>query len=121
MPRPTIKRVTVTIDAAGKSVGRLATEIVRILQGKHKATWAPNVDAGDIVQVANADKMKFTGAKLSQKEYFHYSGYPGGMRARKAGDVMAKNPMKVLRYAVDRMLPKNTFRARRIKRLTVAK
>jgi large subunit ribosomal protein L13 len=121
MPHAPIHRKIVEIDADGKVVGRLASEIARILMGKHKATYSPNVDAGDIVRVKNAAKIRFTGNKLEQKHYFNYSGYPGGMKARRAKDVMEKNPTRILRSAVDRMLPKNTLRARRIKRLTVVK
>ena len=121
MPHAPINRKTVEIDASGKPVGRLATEIARLLMGKHKATYAPNVDAGDIVRVKNASKVVMTGNKLAVKKYFHYSGYPGGMKARKASDLMVKDPGRILRSAVDKMLPKNTFRTRRLKRLTVAK
>ena len=121
MPHAPINRKIVEIDAEGKVVGRLASEIARILIGKHKATYTPNVDGGDIVRVKNASKIRFTGNKLDQKHYFNYSGYPGGMKARRARDVMEKNPTRILKSAVDRMLPKNTLRARRIKRLTVVK
>lgn len=121
MPHAPILRKTHEIDAAGKSLGRLASEIARLLQGKHKASWLPNVDAGDIVRVKNAGQVKLTGAKLNQKRYFHYSGYPGGMKVRRLADVLEKDPGRVLKMAVDRMLPKNTFRARRLKRLTIVK
>lgn len=121
MPHAPINRKLVELDAAGKPVGRLATQIARILIGKHKATYTPNVDGGDLVRVTNAAQIVFTGNKLDQKHYFHYSGYPGGMKARKAADVMAKDPGRILRSAVDRMLPKNTLRSRRLKRLTVVK
>jgi len=121
MPHAPINRKIVEIDAEGKVVGRLASEIARLLMGKHKATYTPNVDGGDLVRVKNASKISFTGNKLDQKHYFNYSGYPGGMKARKARDVMEKNPTRILKSAVDRMLPKNTLRARRMKRLTVVK
>jgi large subunit ribosomal protein L13 len=121
MPHAPIQRKTHEIDAAGKPVGRLATHVARILIGKHKATYAPNVDAGDSVRVVNAAKLLLTGAKLDQKRYYHYSGYPGGLKTRKASDLMVKDPGRVLKAAVDRMLPKNTHRARRIKRLTIVK
>ena len=117
----TIVRKTIEIDATGKVVGRLASEIARLLMGKHKATYMPNLDSGDSVRVKHADKLKFTGAKMEQKEYYHYSQYPGGMKTRKVADMMAKNPGWVLKMAVDRMLPKNTFRARRLKRLSIVK
>lgn len=121
MPRPIINRKTVTMDATGVSMGRLATQIARILIGKHKATYVPNADVGDAVVVKNPGAMKLTGTKATTKEYFHYSGYPGGMRTRTSKEKMATNPGWMIKMAVDRMLPKNTFRARRIKRLTFAK
>jgi len=121
MPHAPINRKVVEIDASGKAVGRLASEIARLLMGKHKATYAPNVDGGDLVRVKNAAKIVFTGNKLDQKRYYNYSGYPGGMKVRKAADVMAKDPSRILKSAVDRMLPKNTLRSRRLKRLTVVK
>lgn len=121
MSNTPILRKVHEIDAAGKVVGRLATEIARILIGKHRASYTPNIDAGDIVRVKNAHKLVLTGAKLESKKYFHYSGYPGGMKERKASDLMVKDPGRVLRSAVDRMLPKNTLRPRRLKRLTIIK
>ncbi len=121
MPSTTITPKTVELDAAGQSVGRLATQIARILIGKHKATYTPNVDAAYTVRVKNASKLVLTGNKTESKLYYHYSQYPGGMKTRAAKDLMVKDPGKVLRYAVDRMLPKNTLRARRIKRLTITK
>ena len=121
MPHAPINRKTVELDAAGKPVGRLAGQIARLLMGKHKATYTPNVDGGDLVRVTNASKLVFTGNKLEQKRYFRFSGYPGGMKATAAKDVMAKDPGRILKAAVDRMLPKNTFRSRRLKRLTVVK
>lgn len=121
MPHAPILRKTHEIDASGKVLGRLATEIARLLQGKHKTTYIPNVDAGDSVRVKNAGQVKLTGAKMDQKRYFHYSGYPGGMKERKVTEVLAKDPGRVLKMAVDRMLPKNTFRSRRLKRLTIVK
>lgn len=116
-----INRKTIEIDATGKVLGRLAGEIARLLMGKHKATYLPNVDAGDAIRVTHADKIKLTGAKLDQKEYHHYSGYPGGLKTRTAAELIVKNPGFILRAAVDRMLPKNTFRARRMKRLVIVK
>lgn len=121
MPHAPINRKVVEIDAAGKPVGRLATEIARVLIGKHKATYAPNVDGGDLVRVKNASKLVMTGNKIEQKNYYSFSGYPGGLKTRKAKDIMAKDPGSILKSAVDRMLPKNTLRTRRLKRLTVVK
>ena len=121
MPQTIINRKTIEIDASGKVLGRLATEIARLLQGKHKVDYLPNVDAGDIVRVSNAGKIKLTGNKINQKVYHHYSGYPGGMKDRKISEVLAKDAGRVLKMAVDRMLPKNTLRARRLKRLVIVK
>ena len=121
MPRPIINRKVITLDAAGIPLGRLSTQIARILIGKHKATYTPHIDAGDFVKISNAAKIKLTGNKAEAKEYYHYSGYPGGMKTRTAKDKMASNPAWMIKMAVDRMLPKNTLRARRLKRLSFAK
>jgi large subunit ribosomal protein L13 len=114
-----IKRKIVTFDATDQSIGRLATAISRILQGKHKATYEAHIDSGDSVEVINAAKVKITGKKLDQKEYFHHSGYPGGLRRTQLKEVMGKNPALALRSAVKRMLPKNRQQVERMKRLTV--
>jgi large subunit ribosomal protein L13 len=107
------------IDATDKSVGRLATEIARILQGKNRPTYVPNKDEGDFVEVRNAAKVKITGKKLAQKVYYHYSGYPGGMKTTQLQTVMARNPGEALKRAVKNMLPKNRLQKDRLKRLTV--
>lgn len=119
MPKPKIERETVTLDATDRPLGRLATEVAKLLMGKHKATYAPNVDAGAIVEIENMGKVKLTGNKLDQKRYYSHSGYPGGLKTRKLSDIMKKDPGDALRRAVDRMLPKNTFRSRRLKRLRI--
>ncbi len=121
MTKYPITRNTHKIDASGEVVGRLATKIVKLLMGKHKASYLPNIDNGDFVRVENAGKVRFTGAKVEQKRYFRYSGYPGGMKERKVSDLMAVDPGRVLKAAVDRMLPKNTLRSRRLKRLVIVK
>ena len=115
------KSKTVTLDAAGQSVGRLATEVALLLQGKREPGYEPRIDSGVAVDVKNISKLKFTGKKLDQKIYYHYSGYPGGMRERQLKDVLAKSPADVLRRTVWNMLPKNRQRKDRMKRLTVAK
>lgn len=112
-------RTTHTIDATGKVLGRLATEIVTLLRGKHKATFTPNIDDGDIVKVQNINGMKVTGQKMDQKEYHHFTGYPGGYKSLQLGKLMKTDPADVLRRAVDGMLPKNRLRATFIKRLTI--
>lgn len=114
-----IERQTIQIDATGKAVGRLATEIVIILRGKHKPTFQPHIDGGDFVEVINADKLKFTGKKLDQKEYIWHSNYPGGLKRRKVKEVFEKDPGEVVRRTVMGMLPKNKLRAPMIKRLKV--
>ncbi|TAL50147.1 50S ribosomal protein L13 [Patescibacteria group bacterium] len=108
-----------TIDAAGKAPGRLATEVTRILIGKHKASWTPHIDDGDHVQVVNASKMVLTGKKLNQKVYHHHTTYAAGLRQKKMSTVWAEDPGDVLRRAVSRMLPKNKQRNERLKRLVV--
>lgn len=114
-----IVRKTIKIDAEGKVLGRLASEIAKILIGKHRAGYRPNVDSGDFVIVKNAAKIKLTGKKMEQKVYHHYSGYPGGMKTRKLSEIMGKDPGDALRRAVRNMLPKNKLQALRIRRLTI--
>lgn len=121
MPRPVINRKTVTVDAEGQTVGRLATKIARILMGKHKATFFPNVDAGDFVQVTHASGIKLTGTKAESKPYRTFSGYPGGLKTKLAKELLPTRPDQVIRHAVDRMLPKNSHRVARLTRLTFAK
>jgi len=114
-----IKRETVTLDATGQAPGRLASQIAHLLIGKHKTSFLPNVDAGDIVVVENASKLKITGRKLEQREYYHHTAHPGGLRTTKLKDVMEQNPSEVITRAVSRMLPKNSHRTPRLNRLTV--
>ena len=114
-----IKRKTHIIDADGKILGRLATKIAILLRGKNKATFTPNLDEGDFVEVINAGKIKLSGKKLEQKEYIHHSNYPGGLKRKKMRDVLKENPGEVLRRAVDGMLPKNKLRDAMIKRLKI--
>jgi len=112
-----MKRQTQTIDAAGKILGRLATEIAVLLRGKGRSDFRPNQDSGDFVVVKNVDKIKVTGKKMEQKKYYHYSGYPGGMKETSLKKLFEKSPTEVLRKAVFGMLPKNKLRAEQIKRL----
>lgn len=114
-----IERKIIVIDAAGQSVGRIATKAATLLQGKHKAAYEPQRDHGDTVEIRNAAKVKILGAKMEQKKYYHYSGYPGGMRVTQLKEVMAKNPAKAIENAVYSMLPKNRLRKERLKRLMV--
>ena len=112
-----MKRDTHTIDASGKVLGRIATQIAVLLRGKHKPDFAPYKDIGDFVIIKNADKVKITGKKLSQKVYRHYTGYPGGLKEIPMSKIFSKNPEKVIKEAVFGMLPKNKLRAEQIKRL----
>lgn len=120
MPTKTITRQTTTIDAEGKSIGRIATQAAMALQGKNRATYVPHIDAGDIVVISNASKVRVTGKKMEQKEFFAYSGYPGGMRRTQLKTVMAKNPSLAIEHAVYSMLPKNRLRKDRMKRLKIS-
>jgi large subunit ribosomal protein L13 len=114
-----IQRQTKIIDAAGVSVGRIATQAAKYLQGKHRASYQPHIDMGDFVEVVGAAKVKLTGRKLEQKKYYHYSGYPGGMKVTELKTIMAKNPAEAIRRAVLNMLPKNRLQKGRMLRLTV--
>ncbi|MCH8049440.1 50S ribosomal protein L13 [Patescibacteria group bacterium] len=108
------------VDAAGQVLGRLATDIATHLIGKHKPSYQPHIDAGDVVEVINADKSRVTGKKMEQKMYYRHSGYPGGLKTIKMEDVYAKDPAKILEMAVSRMLPKNKHRTARLRRLKIS-
>jgi large subunit ribosomal protein L13 len=114
------RRKTHTIDATGKVVGRLATQIVILLRGKNKSDFAPNKDIGDFVLVKNFKKIRFTGKKFDQKKYFHHSGYLGGLKEIPLKKLFEKDPGMVLKKAVWGMLPKNRLRAKQIKRLKIS-
>lgn len=116
-----IKRAWHEIDASRISLGRLASVVAHLLSGKHKPAFTPNLDAGDFVVVTNIEKVRLTGRKLVQKEYFHYSGYPGGLKRRLLKDVLQKTPEKVVYAAVRGMLAHNRQRAGRLKRLKLIK
>lgn len=112
-----IKRETHTIDAEGKILGRLATEIAVLLRGKQKPEFVPNQDMGDFVIVKNADKIKVTGEKMNQKKYYHHTGYIGSLKAVPMKKLFEKDPGELLRKTVFGMLPTNKLRAEQIKRL----
>lgn len=112
-----MERETYKIDAANKTLGRLATKIAVLLRGKNKPDFVPNQDTGSFVFVKNIDKVKFTGKKFDKKIYYHHSGYLGGLKSITLKKLFEKNPEKVLRKAVFGMLPNNKLRARQIKRL----
>lgn len=116
------ERTKYTIDATGKPMGRLASEIASILRGKIKADFVPYKDDGDFVIVQNANQVKITGNKLKTKVYHHYTGYIGGMKSATMAEVIAKKGIEeVLRRAVWGMLPINKLRSRMIKRLKVVR
>ena len=111
-------RKIITIDAENKPLGRLAVEVAICLRGKNKPTYVPYKDSGDTVVVKNIDKMKFTGNKLENKNYFHYTGYLGNLKKKTLKEFLIKSgPKEVLRNAVMGMLQKNKLRAKQIKRL----
>jgi large subunit ribosomal protein L13 len=97
------------VDADGQTVGRLATQVARLLRGKHKPTFTPHVDTGDFVVVINAGKIKMTGKREDQKEYYRNTLYPGGARFSKFKEVRATNPDRIVEHAVKGMLPKNSL------------
>lgn len=104
-----VKKDWYICDAEGKTVGRLATEVARILRGKHKPTFTPHVDCGDFVIVTNASKIKMTGKREDQKEYYHNTLYPGGARFEKFKVLLGTRPDRIVESAVKGMLPKNTL------------
>ena len=109
----------VVIDAAGQTVGRLATRIATVLRGKHKPDYTPSQAGGDYVIVVNAEKVVFTGRKLDQKVYTRYSGYQGGLKTTTARVMLDRHPDRVIRHAVWGMLPKNRLGRKLIRRLKV--
>ncbi|MCX7994520.1 MAG: 50S ribosomal protein L13 [candidate division WOR-3 bacterium] len=117
LKRSEIKRNWYLVDAQGKVLGRIASRIARLLTGKDKPQYSPHVDCGDYVIVLNADKFTVTGNKMEEKIYYRHSFYPGGLKAINLKLMLEKSPEKVLYHAVSGMLPKNKFRARRLKRL----
>jgi large subunit ribosomal protein L13 len=114
-----IKRVWYVADASKFTLGRLASKVASILRGKHKPTFTPHMDVGDFVVVINAEKVKFSGRKLLQKEYHRYSGYPGGLYTKKLSDRMVKEPEKVIRDSVYNMVDANRLRKHILRRLKV--
>ena len=115
----TIERKWYVIDAAGLTLGRLASETAKILRGKNKPTFTPNIDTGDYVIIVNADKVTVTGKKLDQKIYYRHSEYVGGMKETTLREMMAKKPEKVVELAVKGMLPKGPLGREMYKKLFV--
>ncbi len=117
--KETVDRNWYVIDAEGEIVGRLCTKIATVLKGKHKPSYTPHVDCGDFIVVINADKVRFTGNKLADKQYQRYSGYPGGQKSTTAKEMMDKKPRFILENAVKGMLPKTKLGRAMIKKLFV--
>jgi large subunit ribosomal protein L13 len=107
------------VDADGQTLGRLATRIATILRGKTKPSFSPHVDAGDFMVVVNAARVRFTGNKLQQKRYYRHTGYPGGIRERTAAEMLTRSPDRIIRQAVEGMLPKNRIGRRLSRKLKV--
>lgn len=114
-----VDRKLYTFDATSKKLGRLASEIAIILMGKNKAAYVPHHDMGDIVEVNNVALLDLSKKKQEQKNYYHYSGYQGGLKTTKLKDLFAKDPADVLRRAVREMMPNNKLRNARVKRLII--
>jgi large subunit ribosomal protein L13 len=113
------ERSWVLVDASGKTLGRLATQIADILRGKRKPEYTPHIDTGDFVVVINAREIAVTGNKREQKRYYRHSGYPGGLRSRTLGEQLERRPEEVIRRAVRGMLPRNRLARRQITKLKV--
>ena len=107
------------VDAEGKTLGRLATQIADTLRGKNKPEYTPHIDTGDFVVVVNAEKIGVTGKKLDDKIYYRHSGYPGGLRERTAREELARRPTEVLRRAVKGMLPKTKLGVQQLRKLKI--
>jgi len=107
------------VNAEGKVLGRLATELVKILKGKNKPTYTPHLDTGDFVIVVNAGKVTLTGKKMKDKIYYHHTGYPGGIKEMNAEKLLAKKPTEMIRMAVKGMLPKNSLGRQMIRKLKI--
>jgi large subunit ribosomal protein L13 len=117
--KDTVQKDWYVVDLEDKVLGRAATEIARVLRGKHKAIYTPSVDTGDFVIVLNAEKVRLTGNKLSQKKYYRHSGYTGSLKAITADQLLEKAPEELIRKAVKGMLPKNKLGRQMYKKLKV--
>ena len=114
-----VAREWLLIDAQDQVLGRVASKAAHILRGKHKSTYTPHVDTGDFVVIINADMIRVTGKKLTDKEYYRHSGYPGGLKCETFEEAMEKHPERVIEHAVKGMLPKNTLGRAMAKKLKV--
>lgn len=115
----TIERKWLVVDAAGKTLGRLSTEVASILRGKHKPTYTPHVDTGDHVIIINAEKIELTGKKLTDKIYYRHTQHPGGLKSRTALEMRTNYPEKMLELAIKGMLPKGSLGRQMFKKLNV--
>ena len=115
----TIDRKWYVVDAEGKTLGRLASEVAKVLRGKNKAIFTPHIDTGDYVIVVNAEKIKVTGKKMDQKIYYHHSDYVGGMKETTLKEMLNKHPERVIEFAVKGMLPKGPLGRQMYKKLFV--
>jgi large subunit ribosomal protein L13 len=115
----TRERNWLVVDASGKTLGRLATQIAQTLRGKRKPEYTPHIDVGDFVIVVNAEKIAVTGRKLEQKRYYRHSGYPGGIRSRTLSEMLDRRPEEVIRKAVRGMLPRTRLGRAQLTKLKV--
>lgn len=114
-----VERKWWVVDAEGKNLGRLATQIADVLRGKNKPQYTPHVDTGDFVIVVNADKIAVTGNKIDDKVYYWHSGYPGGLKSRTLRQMLERRPTEVVRKAVKGMMPKNRLAAKQMRKLKI--
>jgi large subunit ribosomal protein L13 len=114
-----IERAWHVVDAEGLVLGRMATEVARLLRGKHKPTFAPHIDTGDHVIIINADKVVLTAGKAEAKQIFRHSGYPGGIRSQSYADLLAARPEEAVRRTIRGMLPKNRLGRQQLRKLKV--
>ena len=119
--KESVEREWCLVNADGKVLGRLAAEIARRLRGKHKPVYTPHIDTGDFIVVVNAEKIVFTGKKLTDKIYYHHTGYPGGLKSTTADKMLAGKPEELLLNTVRGMLPKNSLGRQMLKKLKVYK
>ena len=117
--KETAERNWVLIDLKDQVLGRAASQIANILRGKNKPQYTPHVDTGDFIVAINVDRVKLTGKKESDKIYYHHTGYPGGIKAKTAGDLRKKHPSMLLQHAVKSMLPKNKMNKHLMKKLKI--
>ncbi|MBP1630031.1 MAG: ribosomal protein [Bacteroidetes bacterium] len=117
--KQTVQKEWIVIDAENQVLGRLATRVANVLRGKHKPSYTPHVDCGDNIIIINAEKVRFTGKKLTDKVYVRHTGYPGGQRFATPKEVLAKHPIRIIEHAVKGMLPKNKLGAELYRNLHV--